>query len=79
MSNEGVIMKDCNCLKPRNKKEKAFHDFMGAQIKQIMNDKWLDSEKAGHDLTNEGYVENWIICNAKKFREIWDKEHKENK
>jgi hypothetical protein len=67
----------CECNNKKTDREKAFHDFMKDQIETILRDKYLDSEKAGHDLGPEGYTENWIRRNAKKFREIWIAEHGE--
>ena len=69
-------MKECIC-KTKSEREKAFHDFMDDQLHAILRDKWIDSEIAGRDLTNEGYVQNWIMRNARKFREIWESEHGE--
>ena len=44
------------------------------QIQEMLRYKWLESEKAGHDLGNEAILD-WI----KKYAKDWRERHKNNK
>lgn len=44
--------------------------FLASQVHEIEIYKWLESEKAGHDL-GEAAVKEWIAKYAKQFRENW--------
>lgn len=52
----------------------AFKEFLKAQKHEMEVHKWLESEKAGHDLGNAA-VQDWIDKHAKEFREKWDEDH----
>ena len=47
-----------------------FHAFMQSQISEIEIHKWLESEKAGHDLGQKSVME-WIEKYSAKFRKKW--------
>lgn len=49
---------------------KYLHD----QVHEIELQKWLESEKAGHDL-GEDFVKEWVKTNSKAYREKWEREH----
>lgn len=48
--------------------QKKMKELMDSQIEEINKHKWIESEKAGHDLGEEA-VKEWIQKYAKKFRE----------
>ena len=48
--------------------------FMEDQIEEIQIHKWIESEKAGHDLGSEA-VKDFIKNHAAQFREDWLKNH----
>jgi hypothetical protein len=54
--------------------EKQFHQFMKDQINEINKFKWLESEKAKHDLGLK-CVHKWIKKHGKKYRRNWLKKH----
>lgn len=53
-------------------------ECMMAQIEEIQKHKWIESEKAGHDLGEEA-VKDWVKKHAKEWRDNWNKEHEEHK
>lgn len=55
----------------KNLTKDEFKEFMDEQIKEIEKYKWIESEKAGHDLGNDCCYE-WILKNAKLFREKYE-------
>jgi hypothetical protein len=58
--------------------KEEFHEFMTAQKEAIERYKWLQSEKAGHDLGQEAAMK-WIELNAKIFYLTWRKTHENNR
>ena len=49
-------------------------EFMNGQIEEMMKHKWIESEKAGHDLgeeANKDYLKNY----ASAYREGWNQRH----
>lgn len=52
----------------------AFVEFLKAQAHEMEVHKWLESEKAGHDLGNAA-IQDWIDKHAKAFREEWERNH----
>ena len=58
--------------------KKAFMEFMKAQLHEIDVHKWIESEKAGHDLGDTA-VRDWIDNHAAQFRKEWEEAHKEIK
>lgn len=52
-------------------------EFLDAQRVEIERHKWIESEKAGHDL-GEAAVQDWINRYAKTFREAYENEHRQN-
>ena len=59
--------------KPEESKQ-SMSEIMAAQIHEIDVHKWIESEKAGHDLGDEA-VKDWIEKHAAEFREKWNLEH----
>ena len=53
---------------------KAFIEYMKAQVHEIDVHKWIESEKAGHDLGDQAAKE-WIEKYAETFRKEWNKAH----
>ena len=53
-------------------------EFMKAQLHEIDVHKWIESEKAGHDLGDTA-VRDWIDNHAAQFRKEWEEAHKEIK
>lgn len=51
-----------------------FKNFMKAQILEIEKYKWIESEKAGHDLGQIACIE-WIKKYAVMFRLEWLEHH----
>lgn len=51
-----------------------FKQFMKDQIKEINVHKWIESEKAGHDLGQEAVLD-WLKKYAKDYRDEWEREH----
>jgi hypothetical protein len=47
-----------------------FHEYMKEQVSEIKRSKWIESEKAGHDLGNEFAIE-WIKEHHSEFRESY--------
>ncbi len=56
---------------------KRMKEFLDAQRVEIERHKWIESEKAGHDL-GEAAVQDWINRYAKIFREEYENEHRQN-
>jgi hypothetical protein len=56
---------------------KRMKEFLDAQRVEIERHKWIESEKAGHDL-GEAAVQDWINRYAKTFREEYENEHRQN-
>lgn len=50
------------------------HQFMLDQIEEMKKYKWIESEKAHHDMGETAYFE-WIHKWAKEFRAQWEKAH----
>lgn len=48
--------------------------FMDAQVKEMEIHKWIESEKANHDLGEEA-LKDWIKKHAEEFRNKWEKEN----
>ncbi len=53
--------------------DKEFKRFMNAQCKEILKYKWIESEKAHHDIGRTRAAMEWTDCYAKGFREWWMK------
>lgn len=51
-----------------------FHKFLQLQAEEMKKYKWIESEKAGHDLGNTA-ISDWIKKYAKNFRELYLKSH----
>jgi len=47
------------------------HDFMEAQIHKIEVEKWEQGVRQYSD-PGDGFVLDWIYCNAKQFRDSWE-------
>ena len=55
-------------------KHKAFIRFLDAQKEAMEVHKWIESEKAGHDL-GDFAKQDWVKKYAAQFREEWEKTH----
>ena len=53
----------------------AYNEYMEFQRESIERYKWIESEKAGHDLGTEA-IEAWIKINAPIFSKLWRQTHK---
>lgn len=51
-----------------------FQQFMQEQCEEMKRHKWIESEKAGHDLGNQA-IRDWVYKYAKQFREEYAKIH----
>ncbi len=64
-----------NILESEDEKKHAeFFKFLLAQKDAIEVHKWIESERAGHDL-GELAEQDWIKKYAKQFREEYEKTH----
>jgi hypothetical protein len=52
---------------------KEFEEFMRAQREEILRYKWIESEKAGHDIGQRRAAQEWTDKYAKEFREEWER------
>jgi len=48
-----------------------FYNFIEAQVKEIEQHKWIESEKAGRDLGQHAVID-WISRYAYTFRNEWE-------
>ena len=55
-----------------------FQEFCRCQVEEIKRHKWIESEKAGHDL-GRAAVDDWVKKYAKTYREEWEHSHPEKK
>ena len=46
------------------------------QVEEILKHKWIESEKAGHDVGEKWAAADWVRKYAKQFREYWNKHKK---
>lgn len=58
--------------------KEEFSEYTAAQLEEIRKHKWIESEKAGHDLGQECCLE-WIKLYAAKFRSWWESTHPKKK
>jgi hypothetical protein len=49
------------------KKSSLYREFL-AEREEIMRHKWIESEKAGHDIGFERALTDWIIKHRTKWR-----------
>ncbi len=49
----------------------AERDFMETQVRRIDVDKWEQGVNQDSD-PGEKFIMNWVICNAKNFRDDWN-------
>jgi superfamily I DNA and RNA helicase len=54
--------------------EKRNNEFLREQIHQMEIHKWIESEKAGKDLSDIALLD-WINRFAAQFRREWEKKH----
>lgn len=45
--------------------------YAEAQCEEMQKHRWIESEKAGHDLGESAYLD-WVRKYAKSFREWWN-------
>ena len=50
-------------------------EFLVEEIQEIERHKWIESEKAGHDLGHDAIME-WVLKYAKQYRESYIKRKK---
>ena len=48
--------------------------YLDAQVEEILRYKWIESERAGHDIGFQRAALEWIERWAESFREYWEKE-----
>ena len=46
-------------------------DVFYSQIEEIKKHRWLESEKAGHDVGLDWAALDWVTKYAGKYREYW--------
>lgn len=51
-----------------------FNDFLQLEIEAINRYKWLESEKAGHNIGFQRAAFEWVAKHASQFREYYYKE-----
>jgi len=51
--------------------DNEFKDFLAAQRREILQHKYIESEKAGKDLGNDA-VADWIDKYGQSFRDKWE-------
>lgn len=51
--------------------QNEFKDFLNEQRKEMLCHKWIESEKAHHDLGQEAII-HWIKLYAKQFRQQYE-------
>ena len=51
-----------------------FREFLTAEIEEIKRFRWIESEKAEHDVGKDAELE-WVSLFAVSFREWWDCSH----
>lgn len=56
------------------KKSSLYREFQ-AEREEIMKHKWIESEKAGHDIGFERALTDWIIKHRTKWRKSRHGEH----
>lgn len=55
-----------------------FHEFMQAQVYEILIYKWIESEKLGYDIGQKRAGIEWIQKYAGTFRIIWENKKQEH-
>ena len=56
-------------------KKSSFYREFQAEREEIMKHKWIESEKAGHDIGFERALTDWIIKHRTKWRKSRHAEH----
>jgi len=64
-------MPECSAAWRKEYMRKAFQ----AQVQEILKHKWIESEKAGHDL-GKAAIEDWIRKYAHLWRQWWEEQQK---
>jgi hypothetical protein len=59
------------------KKSSLYKEFQ-AEREEIMKHKWIESEKAGHDIGFERALTDWIVKHRSKWRKARQDKHSEN-
>ena len=59
------------------KKSSLYREFQ-AEREEILKHKWIESEKAGHDIGFEHALTDWIIKHRSKWRRSRQDRHPEN-
>ena len=62
------VMKDASTANDLLKNSSLYREFQ-AEREEILRHKWIESEKAGHDIGFERALTDWII----KHRSSWRK------
>lgn len=56
-------------------REEYMRQAFQAQVQEILKHKWIESEKAGHDL-GKSAIEDWIAKYAHLWRQWWEEQQK---
>ncbi len=56
--------------------KKEFHEFIQAQIQEILKYKYLESEKLGYDIGELRAGIEWVKKYAASFKKNWENERK---
>lgn len=59
------------------KKSSLYREFQ-AERDEILKHKWIESEKAGHDIGFERALTDWIIKHRSKWRKSRQDRHSDN-
>lgn len=59
------------------RKSSLYREFQ-AEREEILKHKWLESEKAGHDIGFERALTDWIIKHRSKWRKSRQDRHSDN-
>jgi hypothetical protein len=59
------------------RKSSLYREFQ-AEREEILKHKWIESEKAGHDIGFERALTDWIIKHRSKWRKSRQDRHNDN-
>jgi hypothetical protein len=59
------------------RKSSLYREFQ-AEREEILKHKWIESEKAGHDIGFERALTDWIIKHRSKWRKSRQDRHSDN-
>lgn len=62
----------------KNMPEDELKEYLSEERSEIERYKWIESEKAGHDLGIQACID-WIVKYGQLFRQLWEeKKHSRN-